>query len=123
MSALAVAGGRRAVLAGAVGALILLAGCGGAAPDATPQFVGRWQSSRSTLPIHLLANGEWEIRSEGRPAQQYGLWRYAQGRLVWTFKNPDGRLTQEANPVLSVSANEFRLSEQDGSVTVFTRLP
>lgn len=122
MSAQALGLRRRAVVA-VIGALVLLAGCGGPAPDATPQFVGRWQSTRSTLPIHLLANGEWEIRSDGGPAQQYGLWRYAQGRLVWTFKNPDGRLTQEANPVLSVSANEFRLSEQDRSVTVFTRLP
>ncbi len=84
-------------------------------------FVGKWQSSRTNTPIHLDANGEWEIRAEDGKVLQYGLWRYESGKLVWTIKQDD-RVIDDPNPVLTVAPKEFQVKERDGSVTVFRRI-
>lgn len=85
-------------------------------------FVGKWQSSRTNTPIHLAANGEWEIRTEEGRVLQYGLWRYADKQLVWTYKQ-GSQFLDDANPVLSVEAGSFSLRETNGTSTVFQRLP
>lgn len=85
-------------------------------------FVGKWQSSRTNTPIHLAANGEWAIRTgEGR-VLQYGLWRYVDKQLVWTYKQ-GSQFFDDANPVLAVEAESFSLRESNGTTTVFHRLP
>ena len=84
-------------------------------------FVGKWQSSRTNTPIHLDANGEWEIRADDGKALQYGLWRYEGDKLIWTIKQ-DGRVIDDVNPVLTVSAKEFQVRERNGETTVFRRL-
>lgn len=84
-------------------------------------FVGKWQSSRLVTPLHLTANGEWEIKGEDGAVLQYGVWRLEGQKIVWTIKQ-GARISDDANPVLAVAPDEFRLSEKDGSVTVFKRL-
>lgn len=84
-------------------------------------FVGKWQSSRTFTPIHLAANGEWEIRKDDGTVLQYGLWRFKDKQIIWSVKQ-EGRLVDDPNPLLSVEPEEFRLKEQDGSTTVFRRV-
>jgi hypothetical protein len=84
-------------------------------------FVGKWQSSRLVTPLHLAANGEWEIKTDAGAVLQYGVWRYEDKKIVWTIKQ-GARVSDDANPVLAVAPAEFRLKERDGSTTVFKRL-
>lgn len=77
-------------------------------------FVGKWQSSRLATPLHLAANGEWEIRTQDGAILQYGVWRYESKKIVWTIKR-GARVSDDANPVLSVGLAEFRLRfKKDG---------
>lgn len=85
-------------------------------------FVGKWQSSRAVTPIHLAANGEWEIRQDDGRVLQYGIWRYADKKLVWSFKQGE-RVIDDPTVVLAVEAREFRIRERNGATTVFRRLP
>ena len=85
-------------------------------------FVGKWQSSRAVTPIHLAANGEWEIRQDDGTVLQYGLWRYEEKQIIWNVMQA-GRLVSDRNPVLLVAPMQFHLKEADGAVTVFRRLP
>lgn len=98
-----------------------LTACSGDEAFSQKSFVGKWQSSRSTIPIHLYENGEWEIRRDSGEVLQYGVWHYQGHRIVWTFKAGD-HVGHEANSVLSVSKETFSLREQDQSTTVFNRL-
>ncbi len=84
-------------------------------------FVGKWQSSRTFTPLIIATNGEWEIRTAEGSVLQYGIWRLENDKIIWTIKQ-GGRITDDANPVLSASAREFRVREQDGSTTVFRRI-
>lgn len=87
------------------------------------QFAGTWKSSRmATAPLHLHANGEWEIRSDAGAVMQYGVWQLEGRDFVWTIKQEDGRLLRDPNPIVAVKADRFELRERDGSVTVFRRL-
>lgn len=99
----------------------LVAACSGDDTPSQKTFVGKWQSSRSTIPIHLYENGEWEIRRDTGEVLQFGVWQYQGHRIVWTFKAGD-HVGHEANSVLSASEKEFRLREQDQSTTLFRRL-
>ena len=84
-------------------------------------FVGKWQSSRLVTPLVMAANGEWEIKTAEGSVLQYGVWRYADNKIIWTIKQ-GGRLSDDVNPVVSVEPKEFRLKERDGTTTVFRRL-
>jgi len=84
-------------------------------------FVGKWQSSRTNTPLHLAANGEWEIRTAAGAILQYGVWRYEDKKIIWTYKQGE-RVFDDANPVLSMAPGEFRVREQNGATTVFRRL-
>lgn len=84
-------------------------------------FVGRWESSKTRLPFELYANGEWEIHGESGTVLEYGVWRYEQRRLIWSFKRK-GTISDDPNPLLSMSPDEFRIRELDGSTTIFKRL-
>ncbi|MBS1129034.1 MAG: hypothetical protein H6R16_36 [Proteobacteria bacterium] len=84
-------------------------------------FVGKWQSDRAVTPIHLAANGEWELRKDDGTLLQYGVWRYEGKQIIWSIKQ-GGRIIDDPNPVLSVTPAEFRLRERDGQTTVFKRL-
>jgi len=84
-------------------------------------FVGKWQSSRAVTPIHLAANGEWEIRKDDGTVLQYGIWRYEGKKITWTIKQ-GSQLSDDVNPVLSITETEFQLAERDGTTTVFKRL-
>ncbi|MBS1144834.1 MAG: hypothetical protein H6R14_2240 [Proteobacteria bacterium] len=84
-------------------------------------FVGKWQSSRAVTPIYMMANGEWEIRKDDGTILQYGVWRYSDKKLIWSIRL-DGRIIDDANPVLSVERSTFQLKERDGATTVFRRL-
>lgn len=84
-------------------------------------FVGKWQSSRLVTPLHLAANGEWEIKTEAGAILQYGVWRYADKKIIWTIKQGT-QISDDVNPVVSLGPGEFRLQERDGTTTVFRRL-
>ena len=76
----------------------------------------------SSRPIHLLANGEWEIRSDaGAKPLQYGLWQLKNEAIVWTVRI-DGQAQHEVNPLVSYAANRFVLREAGGSQTSFDRM-
>lgn len=102
-----------------VSAGVLLTACG-KAPEAR-QFVGTWKSSRITTPIVLMDNGEWEIRDAEGAVLQFGLWRVDGQSLVWTIRNLDERLTDDANTIVSAEPRRFVLRERDGSMTTFDR--
>lgn len=84
-------------------------------------FVGKWESSRVTTPVYLYEDGEWELKTEDGEVQQYGIWSYANNRILWTVR-VSGRIQHDPNPVLSMVENEFQLREKNGSVTTFRRL-
>ncbi|MBB2484466.1 hypothetical protein H5407_04415 [Mitsuaria sp. WAJ17] len=86
------------------------------------QFVGRWKSSRLSTPLLMRDNGEWEIRSREDAVLQYGVWRLEGQRLVWTLRDAHGRVTHDANDILSVEPRRFVLAERDGGRTSFDRL-
>ncbi|MFL6691960.1 MAG: hypothetical protein ACJ8GO_03285 [Ramlibacter sp.] len=99
--------------------LALLAAC---QPQPKPeQFAGQWKSSRLATPLHLHANGDWEIRDGADQVLQYGVWQVRENKFVWTIKM-DGQLQHDPNSIVSVKANSFELRERDGSITRFERL-
>lgn len=85
-------------------------------------FIGKWQSSRAVTPIYLAANGEWEIRQDDGTVLQYGVWRYADRQLVWSI-HQGTRIVDDPTAVQSMTRDQFKLQEQDGSTTVFRRQP
>lgn len=85
------------------------------------QFAGKWQSSRSTAPLMLHANGEWEIRDSDDHVLQYGVWQLRERTLIWSIKL-DKQLQHDANAIVSVQKNTFELRERDGSLTRFERI-
>jgi hypothetical protein len=121
--ALLVAAGRLVASAGLAGLLVVgqLTACSGDEALSQKTFVGKWQSSRSTIPIHLYENGEWEIRRDNGEVLQFGVWQYQGHRIIWTYKVGD-HVGHEANSVLSASKNAFSLREKDQRTTVFQRL-
>lgn len=84
-------------------------------------FVGKWKSSRATTPIHLYPNGEWELEAEDGSELQYGVWQYFDNKIMWSFILDD-MMGHDLNPVVSVGPREFKLREQDGTVTTFKKL-
>lgn len=111
---------RRLALAGALLAAVPLMACRAKALE-PGQFVGRWKSSRSSAPVLLNANGEWEIRAEDGALLQYGVWRLDGQQLIWTVRSDEG-VVHDATQVLSMDPKAFTLRERDGSTTRFARL-
>jgi hypothetical protein len=114
---------RRRRTAAALAVLLALAGACSRQPEPrSGQFVGQWKSSRiATMPLHMHANGEWEIKADEGNAVQYGVWQIQGRRILWTVRM-DGRITHDENAILSVGPQQFELREQDGSVTRFERI-
>lgn len=111
-------------LAAAISLLVTLApGCARDPQPQPRQFVGTWQSSRlASRPLHLLANGDWEIRSEGAAKPlQYGVWQLQGRTMLWTFRS-NGETVHDKNRIESFDSGRFVLREQDGSLTSFARL-
>ena len=102
--------------------LIGLMGCSPPAPVAA-QFVGQWRSSRMTAaPLHLYANGEWEIRApDDDKVMQFGVWEVKHSSFIWYVKL-NGRLERDSNAIVSLAKDRFELRERDGSITRFERL-
>lgn len=84
-------------------------------------FVGKWQSSRLTTPVHVHANGAWEIKSDEGAVLQYGVWQIKGSEFIWTVQ-VDSRVIHDGDPIVSSAAREFKVRENDGSVTTFTKL-
>lgn len=85
-------------------------------------FVGKWQSTRMvTTPVFLMDNGEWEIRNDSGKAMQYGTWDYKDSQIIWYYQSGK-EMIRDPNKVLSMKPGEFKLKEQDGSITTFSRL-
>lgn len=112
---------RRLALAGALLAAWPLTACQKKKPLEPGQFVGRWRSSRSSAPVELSANGEWEIRAEDGAVLQYGVWRLDGEQILWTVRTDQG-VMHDPTRVLAVDEKGFSLRERDGSTTTFTRL-
>jgi hypothetical protein len=103
--------------------VLLLAGCTRAPEFQSQQFVGVWKSSRlASRPLYLLANGEWEIRSENavKPLQ-YGVWSVQGNVFVWTVRTSQQTM-HDKNRIESWEFRRFVLRENDGSLTHFDRL-
>lgn len=103
--------------------LVLLALLGLAACQRISErdFVGDWQSARAVTPLHLAANGEWELRQADGAVLQYGLWRVEGKTLVWSVRQGE-RVIDDPTPVLAVERDRFSVRERDGATTVFRRL-
>ena len=122
---LALSLGRQSLtVAAAISLLVTLApGCARDPEPQPQQFVGTWQSSRlASRLLHLLANGDWEIRSEGAAKPlQYGVWQLQGRTMLWTFRSND-ETVHDKNRIESFDSGQFVLREQDGSLTSFARL-
>lgn len=114
--------GFRHRLPAAIGAGLLAIGLAACSRTSERDFVGKWQSSRTQTPIHMVSNGEWEIRTEEGTILQYGVWRYEDKKLIWSFKQDNGQILDDPNPVLSVGPKEFSVRERNGTTTVFKRV-
>ncbi len=84
-------------------------------------FVGKWKSSKLATPIYLYANSEWEIKKDDGAILQYGVWQYKDKKLTWSYKM-DGSVGHDVDPVVSANSKEFKVLENDGVTTIFTRL-
>ncbi|MEW6164994.1 MAG: hypothetical protein AB1642_08045 [Pseudomonadota bacterium] len=113
--------GLRRTAAGVFLALAPLVGCGRAQTFDMGDFVGKWQSSRLSMPIYLDEHGGWEIRDDAGDALQYGVWTCRDGAIEWVFKSPSG-IQRDVNSILSANAEEFVLREQNGNLTTFRRI-
>ena len=102
---------------------ILLASCSHDDVTVTTEgdFVGEWHSTRSTMPIYLYENGDWEIKNHDGEILQYGVWQYKNNELVWSHK-AGGQIEHDVNKVLSLTPEAFQLRERDNSTTTFTKL-
>jgi len=103
-------------------ALLALLGLAACQRFSERDFVGDWQSSRAVTPLHLAANGEWELRQADGSVLQYGLWRVEGKTLVWSVRQGE-RVIDDPTPVLKVKRDTFSVRERDGATTVFRRLP
>lgn len=111
-------------------ALLALAGLGWAGcsrrEEADPydarNFIGAWRSTRTNTPIHLLDNGEWEIRGPQGEVMQFGVWTYDRRRLIWSHKS-GAQVLHDITLLVDYQRATFKVREADGSVTTFTRLP
>lgn len=103
------------------GLSFFLQGCSAKDKVSENNFVGKWRSSKLETPVYLYRNGEWEIKLDNGSVLQYGVWEYKDKNIIWSFKTDRGVL-RDVNPVLSVSAREFRLAEADKTTTTFTKL-
>ena len=101
-------------------AALALAACSGPSNVKPEQVVGKWKSSRTTTPLVLHENGDWEIRGEDR-VLQYGVYQLQGDRILWSIKL-DGRVQHDENRFVSMKPGRFELRERDGSVTLFEKL-
>lgn len=114
--------GRRGITAAVAALLLLGAACSRQSEPEPAQFVGRWKSSRiATMPLHMRANGEWEIEPGDGAPLQYGVWQVQGRRMLWTVRM-GGRTTHDENAIIAVGPQRFELREQDGSITRFDRI-
>lgn len=106
-------------------AVAILSGCSGQSDNeltaTEADFVGKWQSSRLQNPIYLYENNEWEIKRDNGEIYQYGLWRYENKMIKWTYKRGE-HFTVDDNQVIAVTQQNFKLLESDKTVTRFHRL-
>lgn len=84
-------------------------------------FVGKWKSSRADTPIRLYGNGEWEMQASDGSVLQYGIWQLVGKEILWSSRI-HGHIQHDPNAVLSVSPQEFRIRERNGSTTTFIRI-
>ena len=99
---------------------LALTGCGARDKVSAASFVGKWKSSKLETPIYLYANSEWEIKKDDGHVLQYGVWEFKDGRITWSFKM-GAHIGRDINVVESVTAQEFKLREDQG-LTTFVRL-
>ncbi len=102
-------------------ATLFLGGCGPKKAGSEQQFVGVWTSSRTHTPINIYANGEWEIKSDDGRVMQYGVWQVVGDNIMWSYKS-GGRILHDINPIVAVAPGQFKVREQDGTVTTFARV-
>lgn len=98
-----------------------LNGCSNRETFTEKNFVGKWKSSKTTTPIYLYENGEWEIKTDGGNVLQYEVWQYFENKIMWSFKMDD-KIGHDTNAVLSATPREFKLRESDRSTTTFSKL-
>jgi hypothetical protein len=102
--------------------LALPASLAACAPQLTPdQFVGTWKSSRSTEPLTLHANGDWEIRDGDDRTLQYGVWQLRGRTFIWSIRL-DRQLQHDPNAIVAVQEGSFELREGNGTLTRFRRI-
>lgn len=101
--------------------LVSFHGCSGKAAINEKIFVGKWKSSKLETPVYLYANGEWEIKLDEGGVLQYGVWEYKNNKIIWSYKIGPA-IGHDADPVLSATAQEFQLQENDKTTTTFKRL-
>ncbi|MDO8991103.1 MAG: hypothetical protein Q7U91_15880 [Sideroxyarcus sp.] len=108
------------VIAGVLLVVLVFTGC--SRETATEKdFAGKWKSSRLETPVFLYENGEWEIKTDSGAVLQYGLWRYENKRITWTYKI-NSQIENDVNAVVSLTPQEFHVRERDGTTTIFFRL-
>jgi hypothetical protein len=100
---------------------VMLNGCSKQEVLNEKYFSGKWKSSRVTTPVTLNENGEWKISTEDGGVLQQGVWQYKDGSILWSY-NIEGRMVHEKNPLVSTAPQEFKLRENDLSITTFSRL-
>jgi hypothetical protein len=111
----------RLVLTVMLVALATLNGCSNRETFTEKNFVGKWSSTRTTTPVYLYENGEWEIKTDEGSVLQFGVWQYKDNNIMWSYK-VDDRMGHDTNAVLSATPREFQLRESDRSITTFSKI-
>ncbi|HLA35676.1 MAG TPA: hypothetical protein VJ001_12495 [Rhodocyclaceae bacterium] len=102
---------------------ILLVACDEQEKLSEASFIGKWRSSKIPVPFYLHANGEWEIRLGEGEVMEYGVWQVVGKNILWSYKDQNrNSIMHDLDPVVALTPISFKVRENDGAITTFTRL-
>ena len=62
-----------------------------------------------------------EIKKDDGAVLQFGVWEYKNKKITWSYKI-NSYIGHDTNPVLSANSEEFKVRENDGTTTTFSKL-
>lgn len=102
---------------------ILPIACGEQEKLSEASFIGKWRSSKIAAPFHLHSNGEWEMKLGEDKVIEYGVWQLVGKNIMWSYKDQNrNKIMHDLDPIVALTPMSFKVRENDGAITTFTRL-